>query len=209
MFGSRTRRLSDKKMKEVTLNKNCQISLVSFLGMLIIQPLLLTLAHFGIMPKALIVVAYILTFPLLLISIFFGIKQLVKTKFILFWVVPALLYFLIFFATVCYDVANAMKYAPPKRKIGVALNDTSNSQVQVIAVYFNSPADKAGVKNGDIIKKLGDEVIDKKTTKDVIKLISTSKDDPLLIEVNRNGEKKILKIKKTAKKYSGNSVPPL
>ena len=184
-------------MKVVILNKNGQISLVSFLSILVIQPILLMLANFKIAPVALTVIAYLLTFPLLIISVFFGIKQLRKTKFPLFWIVPALSYFLIFLVATCYSVTNITKYNPPKRKIGVALKDLPDGKIQIISVYYKSPAEKAGIKNGDIITRIKDEVIDKETIKDVVDLIGSSY-DPLAIEIERNGEKKIFNIDNTA-----------
>ena len=182
-------------MKEVKLDKNGQISLITFLSILVIQPILLMLAKFKITPVTLTVISYLLTLPLLIISIFFGIKQLRKTKFPLLWLFPELLYFLIFLVALFYSVADMTKYEHPKRKIGVVLNDLPGGKIQIISVYYESPAEKAGIKNGDIITRINDEMIDKKTVKDVVDLIGSSC-DPLAIEIERNGEKKIFNIER-------------
>ena len=186
-------------MKDIILNKNGQISLVCFLCIFLIQSILLTVASLGFYRTVLTIVVYVLTFPMLSFSIFFGIKQLKHTKFPLFWIIPSLIYLLIYVICVCYSVADITKYEPPKRKIGVALKDLPDGQIQIISVYYKSPAEKAGIKNGDIITKIKDEVIDKETIKDVVDLIGSSY-DPLAIEIERNGKKKIFNIDRTANK---------
>lgn len=187
-------------MKDIKLNKNGQISLVCFLCMLYIQPVFLILAYLDIKPIPMTIVHYILTLPLLLVSIIFGIKQLQKTKFPIFWIVPSFMYILLFLGFIVYKPL-PLKYKPIplKRKIGIVLNDTQNGKVQIIAVYYQSIAEKSGIKKKDIITKIGNETIDIESTKDVVDLIGII-DDPFIIEVERNGEKKIFNINRNTNK---------
>ena len=83
---------------------------------------------------------------------------------------------------------------PPKRKIGIYLNQTAEGKMQVNAVIYNSLAERAGIRGGDIITRINKEAIDDEDYIDVISLIGANDDSTLNIEIERNGEKKIFKI---------------
>jgi membrane-associated protease RseP (regulator of RpoE activity) len=194
-------------MKEVILNKNGQISLVCFLCILLTQPILISLLKFGVVPMSGYIVVYIIILPILTLSIVLGLKQLRKTKFPLLWIIPGFLYSLSIIVALCFSFFHKDKVIhPPKRKIGVYLNKTTEGKMQVKAVVYNSKAEKAGIKGGDIITKINNEDIDDEDYIDVISLMGKSKDSELKIVIERNGEKKIFNIDKTAnKKNASNS----
>ena len=181
---------------DVVLNKNGQFSLICFIGVLIVQPITLLLAQLGVSPLTNVFVAYIITLPLFGISVILGIKQLRQSKFPLLWIIPAFVYSLIvifgLFFILPYDRGKLIR--TPKRKIGVLLNKTENGEMQINAVMYHSPADKAGIKGGDIITKINNEVIDNEDYRDVSNLIGSTKNNPLTIEIEREGEKKIFNI---------------
>jgi membrane-associated protease RseP (regulator of RpoE activity) len=186
-------------MKEVILNKNGQISLVCFLCILLTQPILLSLFKLGVAPMSGLIVVYIIILPILAISIVLGIKQLRSTKFPLLWIIPAFLYSLLIIVALCFDIFSKGKVIhPPKRKIGIYFNKTLGGKMQINAVVYNSKAEKAGIKGGDIITKINDENIDDEDFIDVISLIGASNDSELKIEIERNGEKKTFNIDNTA-----------
>ncbi len=62
----------------------------------------------------------------------------------------------------------------------------SDNVFTVGSVFVNSPASKAGVKNGDIITKVNDTDISGKSLSDVVSMINSKKKAELTI--NRNGE---------------------
>jgi PDZ domain len=190
--------LAGKSMKNVILNKNGQISLICFFSILIIQPTILSLVKLGVTPSVLSIVGYILTFPLLGASIFFGIKQLSKSKFTLFWLIPAIIYALLFIVALGYSLFSKGEIIhPPKKKIGVSLDRTSEGKIQIIAVFYKSKAAKAGIKSGDIITKINDENIDDEDVIEVVSLIGASNNGELKIEIERDGNKKNFNIDRT------------
>jgi Do/DeqQ family serine protease len=75
--------------------------------------------------------------------------------------------------------------------------------VLVVRVFDNSPADKAGVEQGDIIRKINGKQV--KTSSDVQSRVeSSSIGTPLQLEVNRNGQTRTLQVKPAA--YPANNA---
>ena len=62
---------------------------------------------------------------------------------------------------------------------------------QIKAVYPGSPAEQAGIKKGDIIKKINGEKVDNNAYK-AIKIINNSQDEKISFNINRNGEEFIV-----------------
>ena len=73
------------------------------------------------------------------------------------------------------------------RGIGVYINDH-----EITEVFKDSPAEKAGLKVGDIIKKINDTDVSNLEPDDFIKLIRESKSKNVSITVDRNGDELVL-----------------
>ena len=66
--------------------------------------------------------------------------------------------------------------------IGVQVGQYANGDLVIVAVYEGTSAYKAGMKVGDIIKKIGDKDVTGMTTKDASNLIKNSKDEKIYID---------------------------
>lgn len=78
--------------------------------------------------------------------------------------------------------------------IGVAITLNSEKEVVVSKVYENTPAEKAGVKEGDIILSINGESLEEKTTTDAVEIIK-GLDDIVLI-CRRDNESVEIKLNK-------------
>ena len=80
--------------------------------------------------------------------------------------------------------------------IGVSVAETVKNEIMVIGVFKNSPADKAGLKPMDVIKKVDNQDIDGKTASELTKIIKSSKNDNIKIVVKREDKEKEIVVKK-------------
>ncbi|MCP4340005.1 MAG: PDZ domain-containing protein [Desulfobulbaceae bacterium] len=72
------------------------------------------------------------------------------------------------------------------KEIGISLNPTQSNPTQIVAVFLNSPAEKSGLKNGDIIISIeGTEV---SSRDEIVGFINTSDNPALDFVVKRNNE---------------------
>lgn len=82
--------------------------------------------------------------------------------------------------------------------IGVEIVNTDDDQVVIYGVFENSPADKAGLKAGDILKKVDDMDCEKVKTSEISKYIRNSNNNSFKLIIERKGEKKDITINKEA-----------
>lgn len=78
--------------------------------------------------------------------------------------------------------------------IGVAITLNSDKEVVVSKVYENTPAEKAGVKEGDIILSINGESLEEKTTTDVVEIIKGLED--IVLICRRDNESVEIKLNK-------------
>lgn len=78
--------------------------------------------------------------------------------------------------------------------IGVQVGQYANGDLVIVAVYEGTSAYEAGMKVGDIIKKIGDKDVTGMTTKDASNLIKNSKDEKIYIDILRGKEEKSLEV---------------
>lgn len=80
--------------------------------------------------------------------------------------------------------------------IGVSVAETIKNEIMVIGIFKNSPADKAGLKPMDVIKKVDNQDTSGKSATDLTKMIKNSKKDSIKITVKRENEEKEIIVKK-------------
>lgn len=78
--------------------------------------------------------------------------------------------------------------------IGVAITLNSEKEVVVSKVYENTPAEKAGVKEGDIILSINGESLEEKTTTDAVEIIKRLED--IVLICRRDNENVEIKLNK-------------
>ena len=79
--------------------------------------------------------------------------------------------------------------------IGVAITLNSEKEVVVSKVYENTPAEKAGVNEGDIILSINGESLEEKTTTDAVEMIKGLED--IILICRRDNENVEIKLNKT------------
>ena len=80
--------------------------------------------------------------------------------------------------------------------IGVEILGLDDGKIYVYSVFEDSPADKAGLKSGDILKKVDDMDCVGKAANDISKYIRNSKNNEFKIIIEREGSEKELSLKK-------------
>ncbi len=77
--------------------------------------------------------------------------------------------------------------------IGVKVNYVANeNEMTIIRVYEDSPADKAGMLPGDIVKEIGEIVLSPENYEEALDYIKKGEDDDISITISRGGTKKQL-----------------
>lgn len=106
-----------------------------------------------------------------------------------------------------FDSAQQNAPSPDQPVLGIQLAD-SDEGVRVEGVVPKSPAEKAGLKVGDVIKKLNGEVV--KTTAELIKTVKGKKaGDEVAVDFHRDGKPQSVKAKLTSfKDLSGQGQAP-
>ena len=79
--------------------------------------------------------------------------------------------------------------------IGCLVTTTENS-IQIIEVFDDSPASKAGLKEKDIIKKIDGQDFSDKTSSDMANYIKESDKKEIKITIQRDSEEKEVKLKR-------------
>lgn len=80
--------------------------------------------------------------------------------------------------------------------IGVEVVSLENGDIIVYKVFENSPADKAGLEPGDIIKEIDEKSFEGKQANDISKYIQNSIKNSYKIKIKRGNDTKELEIKK-------------
>lgn len=80
--------------------------------------------------------------------------------------------------------------------VGVSVSMV-NSQPTVVSIFDNSPAQKAGIKVGDIIIKVGNKSVDGKTLDEVVSMIKSNKNKVKLL-ISREGKEKKFELELTS-----------
>lgn len=88
--------------------------------------------------------------------------------------------------------------------IGIEIFNNTEGDIEILTVFENTSAAKAGLQPGDIIIGINDEDVSKQKTSDLVSKISELKDDSFTIKILRNGEEQQLKV--TRKKVELTSV---
>lgn len=78
--------------------------------------------------------------------------------------------------------------------IGVDLTSDENGDIRVIAPLDDSPAQKAGIKAGDIILKIDNSVVNNMSLMEASKKIQGKKGVPVALELLRPGVRKVIKL---------------
>lgn len=82
--------------------------------------------------------------------------------------------------------------------VGVEIVQLEEKGVSIYRVFENSPAEKAGLKAGDIIQKISTEDVTGKTSSEISDMIRNSKEKKVNITVLRDGEEKEFTLEKTS-----------
>lgn len=82
--------------------------------------------------------------------------------------------------------------------LGVEIVNLSDGNISIYSVLEDSPASKAGLEAGDILKKVDDIECKGMSTSDVSKYIRNNKKDEFNIIIERDGEEKELKLVKAS-----------
>lgn len=72
--------------------------------------------------------------------------------------------------------------------VGVEITQLENNDIIIVSVFENSPAFKAGIKKGDILKKINGISLEDKKADDAVTLIKEKADGTAKIEVLRDAE---------------------
>ena len=75
-------------------------------------------------------------------------------------------------------------------RLGITMEDGSGSGVRVGSVLDGTPADRAGLREGDVIVRIGGTEID--DSEDVSRVVRSAPEGPIAIEVRRNGTRRTL-----------------
>ena len=80
--------------------------------------------------------------------------------------------------------------------IGVEITNNDDSNIVIVSVFEDSPADKAGLRVGDIFKSINGEEFLGKSSSDLTSYIGKSKESDLKVIVIRDGEEKTINLKR-------------
>lgn len=80
--------------------------------------------------------------------------------------------------------------------IGIEVISLTTGEVMIYKVFDESPADKAGLKMGDVIKEIDGNDFSKSTPSEISNYIRKNKKDDFKIKIERENEEKNLEIKK-------------
>ena len=80
--------------------------------------------------------------------------------------------------------------------VGIEVNTSENGKINIVNVFDDSPAQKAGIKPGDIITKINDVDMSSKSSNDAVSIIQKNK--KITIEVNRNSKLLSFNLEKTS-----------
>lgn len=70
--------------------------------------------------------------------------------------------------------------------VGIGINNTSNGDIIITQVYPGTPAEEAGLKNGDIVIKINNEELKNTTSSELVEKIG--KLNTMKLTIKRNGE---------------------
>jgi membrane-associated protease RseP (regulator of RpoE activity) len=186
--------------KNVILTPTAQWSLVLFLGSIVVS--ILSMWILGTVASKTDLNIYIVLIPPLLTAIVYatscvlGFLSLKTSKFPLVWVAPCLIMTIVLSFTIITDFSR-MTDATSKtitrhqtieagKAIGVSLRSHGDTPTLVEAVFYKSPAENAGVKNGDIIKAIDGKVVSSKN--DVVHILNQIEIKSLELTISRNGQ---------------------
>lgn len=80
--------------------------------------------------------------------------------------------------------------------IGATVGQTADGQLVVVEVFKDSPSDKAGLKEGDVIIKIDGEDYTNKTSTDVANYIKDNKNATITLTIKRDDEQKEIKLQR-------------
>lgn len=78
--------------------------------------------------------------------------------------------------------------------IGVQVGQYSNGDIVIVSIFENTSAEKAGLKVGDVVKKINDKSVDGLTVKDVSTLIKDATGEKIYIDIVRDDEEKKIEV---------------
>lgn len=188
-------------MKDVTLSKNGQQSLICFIAWVVIlfffSLISLWSSHSSYFPlQEYSVLAAVVV--LIILSIFFGLKELRSTRFPLYWLIPTAAFVIILAVTLFKIYFSPPLEAIEPKIIGLSLDENSQGNIFVTTVTYQSPAEIAGIQNGDILKSVNGENIQSKTAFQASELIRASENE-VDLTVSRNGEEITFHLEKVSR----------
>lgn len=80
--------------------------------------------------------------------------------------------------------------------IGVSIATTINDEIMIVGIFEDSPADKAGLKVMDVIKKIDGESLEKKTADDLTNMIKISEKDTFELSIVRDDKEMKITVKR-------------
>jgi membrane-associated protease RseP (regulator of RpoE activity) len=147
-------------------------------------------------PSLLIFVPLVIIIALYLASIILGILSLKTSRFPLLWIVPSvLLVFYLSYTTVTdfirmsrsgITTVERLNVIKPGKGLGVSIDRHGEHETQIVAVFYKSPAENSGLKNGDIIISIQDIYVH--NSADIVKTLNNLEEPYLEVKVLRNGK---------------------
>ena len=81
--------------------------------------------------------------------------------------------------------------------IGIEIYNNDDNNIVVLGVIDDSPAEKAGLQSGDIIKQIDETSMINKNVKELTKYVQTNKKDKYTVIIERNGQEQTIDIERS------------
>ncbi len=81
--------------------------------------------------------------------------------------------------------------------IGIEIYNNDDNNIVVLGVIDDSPAEKAGLQSGDIIKQIDETSMINKNVKELTKYVQTNKQDKYTVIIERNGQEQTIDIERS------------
>ena len=80
--------------------------------------------------------------------------------------------------------------------IGIEVITNDDGNIVILSVIEGTPAEKAGLKSGDIIKKINNKSMDNKESSDLVEIIKNTMSDRITLKILRGKEEKTIVVDK-------------
>lgn len=190
----------------VILTPKAQWSLILFLGSFVIN-----IASMWVVGSAskitnidplIVLIPPFFTILVYLASVLLGLASLKTSKFPLTLVIPCSLLLVVLTYTATNDFYRLLKSdietvgyqetIASNKGIGVSISQNPEAPTVISAVFYNSPAEKAGLRNGDKIILIEDFKVN--SLNDIVKTLNSIETDNVKVTINRNGGNKVIEV---------------